>query len=191
MRLCAQAVPMRAWLVPCTLMCALVAAAAAGLELRQQKLLRSGAYNPRSHTLCHLAPLPLARVRTSREPLGVKDTKKSEQPGSARSWVLGAFSTDGGTPGQGSDCGTPLGSGRGSFHGGGGVGGGMAMLARGPIGVLMREAHSSGSSSGGGGPDLTHRRSRASNASNAGASVVTGFPGERSLGGQSGPCDHL
>jgi hypothetical protein len=55
------------WLTPCILITALVACAATLLELRYQKLVRSGAYNPKTCTF--LGPntaLPLARVRTHR-----------------------------------------------------------------------------------------------------------------------------
>jgi hypothetical protein len=62
-----QAVPYITWLTPCILITALVACAATLLELRYQKLVRSGAYNPKTCTLSGpKTALPLARVRTHR-----------------------------------------------------------------------------------------------------------------------------
>lgn len=61
-----QAVPYITWLTPCIVVTALVACAATLLELRYQKLLRSGGYNPKTCTLSGSLPLPLARVRTHR-----------------------------------------------------------------------------------------------------------------------------
>lgn len=47
-------------------------AAAIALELRYQKLVRTGSYNPRTHTVSNLNPLPMARIRTHREPYHTK-----------------------------------------------------------------------------------------------------------------------
>lgn len=62
-----QAAPYLTWLTPCVLMTALVACAATLLELRYQKLVRTGAYNPKTCTMSHKEPpMPLARIRTHR-----------------------------------------------------------------------------------------------------------------------------
>lgn len=62
-----QAVPYLTWLLPCIMIIALVACAAVLLELRYQKLIRTGAYNPKTCTLSNAGPsIPLARVRTHR-----------------------------------------------------------------------------------------------------------------------------
>jgi hypothetical protein len=48
-------------------MTALVACAAVLLELRYQKLVRTGAYNPKTCTMSNKGPaMPLARIRTHR-----------------------------------------------------------------------------------------------------------------------------
>lgn len=62
-----QAAPYLNWLLPCILIIAMVACAAVLLELRYQKLIRSGLYNPRTCTLSNAGPgMPLARIRTHR-----------------------------------------------------------------------------------------------------------------------------
>jgi hypothetical protein len=59
--------PYVAWLLPTALLTGVVAAAATLLELRYQKLLRSGAYNPKTCTRSNAGPsMPLARIRTHR-----------------------------------------------------------------------------------------------------------------------------
>eukprot|EP00775_Hariotina_reticulata_P002390 gene2390-2694_t len=55
------AVPHSTWLLPCVLLCALIAALAVLLELRLQQLVRSGAYNPKTCTRSNAGPaLPSA-----------------------------------------------------------------------------------------------------------------------------------
>jgi hypothetical protein len=63
-----QGVPHFVWLVPCVLLTALVAAAATLLELRYQKMLRSGEYNPKTATRFNVSTsiMPMARIRTHR-----------------------------------------------------------------------------------------------------------------------------
>lgn len=56
----------------CAITCGLVTMIAIALELRYQKLVRYGAYNPKTHLLSNCNPLPLARVRTHREPIDPK-----------------------------------------------------------------------------------------------------------------------
>lgn len=61
------AAPYINWLLPCILLTALVAGAAALLELRYQKLVRTGLYNPKTCTMTNAGPsMPLARIRTHR-----------------------------------------------------------------------------------------------------------------------------
>ncbi|KAF6259656.1 hypothetical protein COO60DRAFT_989089 [Scenedesmus sp. NREL 46B-D3] len=184
------AVPLSTWVSPCCVLCGLAAAACIALELRFQKLVRTGIYNPKTFTISSLAPLPLARVRTSREPY---EPKKHDPLGPG--WDGAASNLGRGEPG------TP-GSARSrasnsSAGGGGFIGASVSALAqhtRGPLTQIIRDAHRrfSGSSSGGsmspGGSaeNLHFRRARHSNASsssNAGG-VATGFPsnaGERTL----------
>jgi hypothetical protein len=182
-----QAVPLATWASPCTVLCGLAAAACIALELRFQKLLRTGIYNPKTFTISNLAPLPMARIRTSRD---VYDTKKLDDP-------LGS-GCDGGLSNLGrGDSGTP-GSARsrasnGSNGGSGLIGASVSALAqhaRGPLTQIIRDAQrrfssssSGGSMSPGGSAENLHfRRARHSNASSGsiagGApSVATGFPG--------------
>lgn len=64
---CLQAAPYLTWLLPCIMLTALVACAATLLELRYQKLVRSGMYNPKTCTMTNAGPsMPLARIRTHR-----------------------------------------------------------------------------------------------------------------------------
>lgn len=177
-----QAVPLSTWVAPCAIFCGLAAAAGIALELRFQKLVRTGVYNPKTFTINSMAPLPLARVRTAREPY---DPKKQEFLSS-----YDAESADGSTPGS-----TP-----GSTSSGGGIKGAIgaataALSYRGHLTSLIKDAQRvmSTSSSGGssaspraGGADNLHFRrarqsSNASGISTAGG-VATGFPstpGER------------
>lgn len=61
------AAPYINWLLPCILLTALVAGAATLLELRYQKLVRTGLYNPKTCTMTNAGPsMPLARICTHR-----------------------------------------------------------------------------------------------------------------------------
>jgi hypothetical protein len=173
-------------------LCGLAAAACIALELRFQKLVCTGIYNPKTFTINSLAPLPLARIRTSRE---VYDTKKHDlNPLGLGGCDGGALSNlgrgDSGTPGsarsRASNSSNPGGSGL--------IGASMSALAqhtRGPLTQIIKDAQrrfsssSSGGSSmspGGSAENLHFRRARPSNASSgsiAGGAptVATGFPG--------------
>jgi hypothetical protein len=165
------------------------------LELRFQKLVRTGIYNPKTFTISNLAPLPLARIRTSRE---VYDTKKLDDPlGSGCDGVLSNLGRgDSGTPGSARSRAS-----NGSNGGGSGLIGAsvsaLAQHARGPLTQIIKDAQrrfssssSGGSMSPGGSAENLHfRRARHSNASSgsiAGGApnVATGFPsnaGERTF----------
>jgi hypothetical protein len=185
-----QAVPLSTWVSPCTVLCGLAAATCIALELRFQKLVRTGIYNPKTFTISNLAPLPVARIRTSRESF---DTKKHDPLINGCEGILSNLGRgDSGTPGSAHSRAS-----NGSTGGSGFIGASVAAVtqhARGPLTQIIRDAQRrfSGSSSGGsmspGGSaeNLHFRRARHSNASsssNAG-SIATGFPstaGERTF----------
>jgi hypothetical protein len=175
---------------PCTVLCGLAAAACIALELRFQKLVRTGIYNPKTFTISNLAPLPVTRIRTSRDSF---DTKKHDAIGLRCDGVLSNLGRgESGTPGSARSRASNS-----SSNGGSGlIGASVTALAqhtRGPLTQIIRDAQRrfSGSSSGGsmspGGSaeNLHFRRARHSNASsssNAGgvSSIATGFPSSAS-----------
>ncbi|WIA22399.1 hypothetical protein OEZ85_004705 [Tetradesmus obliquus] len=183
------AVPLATWVSPCTVLCGLAAAACVALELRFQKLVRTGIYNPKTFTISNLAPLPLARIRTSRDSY---DAKKHDSIGLGCDGVLSNLGRgESGTPGSArsrASNGSSGGSGSGGL-----IGASVTALAqhtRGPLTQIIRDAQRrfSGSSSGGsmspGGSaeNLHFRRARHSNASSSSIAggVATGFPSNAS-----------
>lgn len=152
-----QAIPLKHWVPPCCIVCGLMTMVTVALELRYQKLVRTGQYNPRTHTLCNTNPLPLARIRTHREPF---NSKKEDllAPNYAYSDKLDKSGVSSAT---------------GSSYGGlspssKGVG---AMASKGLVHILAA-AEGRMSSSGGSTPSSVTYRGRA----NSSSGVISGFP---------------